>query len=160
MADQSQIVAALAENGQPDTCFDALCRLAETTVGARLFTITICDDAVGGVRRAYSNMPEPYPVSGTKPYNETDWSRVVMDERRTFVANDIDAIAQVFYDHELIRSLGCASVINVPVTINDKVIGTINCLHEAGYYTPERVAASETLILPGAACLLLARSLN
>jgi hypothetical protein len=61
----------------------------------------------------------------------------------------------VFSDHEIIRSLGCESVINVPITIGGKVMGTINCLHEAGYYTRERVEASEALKLPGAVCLLL-----
>ena len=36
-----------------------------------------------------------------------------------------------------------------------EVRGTINCLHEAGFYTPERVQAAEALKLPGAVCLLL-----
>ncbi|KAB2861816.1 MAG: GAF domain-containing protein, partial [Bauldia sp.] len=105
--------------------------------------------------RIYSNMPAAYPVSGTKPANETDWSRVVMGEGRTFVANDIDGIAEVFSDHELIRSLGCESVMNVPVVVAGRVIGTINCLDAAGHYTPDRIEAAEALKLPGAVCLLL-----
>jgi hypothetical protein len=71
----------------------------------------------GVAGRVYSNMPDAYPVSGTKPANETDWSRQVIGEKRTFVANDIDAIAAVFDDHELIKSLGCESVINVPIIV-------------------------------------------
>ena len=71
-----------------------------------------------------------------------------------------DAIAEVFPDHELIASLGCQSVINVPVVIYGAVYGTINCLDVAGYYTPDRVAASEALKLPGAAAFLLNRSLS
>ena len=43
------------------------------------------------------------------------WSEEVIERRSTFVANDIEAIAEVFDDHELIRSLGCEIVINIPV---------------------------------------------
>ena len=94
-------------------------------------------------------------MSGTKPANPTDWSRQVIDDKQIFVANDIDGIAAVFSDHELIRSLGCESVINVPIVVAGEVLGTINCLHEAGFYTSEKVEAAEALKLPGAVCLLL-----
>lgn len=156
MPDYTEFQKSVAEAGnQPAAAFDALCALARETVGARLFTVMTFDPETRAAQRIYSNMPDAYPVSGTKPANETDWSRVVMGEGRTFVANDIDGIAAVFSDHELIRSLGCESVINVPIVVGGAVLGTINCLHEAGYYTPERVAAAEALKLPGAVCLLL-----
>jgi GAF domain-containing protein len=113
------------------------------------------DGRNGLAQRVYSNMPDAYPVSGTKPANETDWSRQVIRDKQTFVANDIEGIAAVFSDHELIKSLGCESVINVPIVVAGEVKGTINCLHEAGFYTPERVEAAEALKLPGAVCLLL-----
>lgn len=146
--------AARADN-QPQAAFDALCALTEKRVGVKLFTIMTHDAKNGVAGRIYSNMPDAYPVSGTKPANETDWSRQVIDNKKTFVANDIDGIRAVFNDHELIRALGCESVINVPIEIDGKVAGTINCLHEAGFYTPERVAAAEALKLPGMVCLLL-----
>ena len=146
--------AARADN-QPQAAFDALCALTEQIVDVKLFTIMTHDAKNGVAGRIYSNMPDAYPVSGTKPANETDWSRQVIGEKKTFVANDIDGIRAVFDDHELIRALGCESVINVPILIDGKVAGTINCLHEAGFYTPERVAAAEALKLPGMVCLLL-----
>src|SRR5690606_17419422 len=93
--------------------------------------------------------------SGTKPVNKTYWSGIVIDQKKTFVANSIDKIAEVFFDHELIQSLGCESVINVPVVIGGNVIGSINWLHEANYYTEDRVRAAEALKLPAAACFLL-----
>lgn len=148
-----QLALAGAE-GQPEATFDAMWRLTAETVGVRLFTLMSFDPQTGVAERFYSNMPDAYPVSGTKPVNTTDWSRQVLGERRIFVANDIGAIAEVFYDHELIQSLGCESVINVPVVIAGRVAGTINCLHEAGFYTEDRVRAAEALKLPGAACFL------
>ncbi len=160
MPDYEAITKAVAsEDNQPNAAFDALKTLTEEIVGVKLFTVTIRDPVMRVARRIYSNMPDAYPVSGTKPSNESDWSRHVIVEKRTFVANDIEGIAKVFSDYELIQSLGCESVINVPVVLYGNVRGTINCLHEAGFYTPEKVQAAEALKLPGAVCLLLNESL-
>lgn len=155
-SDYSEFTRALAAKGQqPEAAFAALCALARSVVGAKLFTVMVHDGKNGVAQRVFSNMPDAYPVSGTKPANATDWSRQVIDARKTFVANDIDAIAIVFDDFELIKSLGCESVINVPVVVDGEVLGTLNCLHEAGFYSPAKVEAAEALRLPGAACLLL-----
>ncbi len=153
--DYSGFTQAIAANASPQAAFEALCALTKEFVGAKLFTVMTRDSQRGHAQRIYSNMPDAYPVSGTKPANETDWSRQVIVEKRIFVANDIDAIADVFDDYELIRSLGCESVINVPIIVGGDVLGTINCLHEAGFYTPERVEAAEALKLPGALCMLI-----
>jgi GAF domain-containing protein len=153
--DYSRFTQTLAAKGQtPQTIFAALEALTEAMVGVKLFTIMTYDAALGLSQRIYSNMPTEYPVSGTKPTNVTHWSTIVLEDKQIFVANTIEDIAAVFYDHELIQSLGCESVINVPIVINGAVLGTLNCLHEAGYYTPDRVAAAEALTLPGAAALL------
>jgi hypothetical protein len=154
--DYSAFTKAVAEQeAQPETAFAALCDLTRALVGVKLFTVMTHDGRKGVASRIYSNMPDAYPVSGTKPANQTDWSRQVIDNKQTFVANDIDGIAAVFSDHELIRSLGCESVINVPIVVAGEVLGTINCLHEAGFYTSDKVEAAEALKLPGAICLLL-----
>jgi GAF domain-containing protein len=156
--DYAPFLAAVALRGaQPRAAFDALCALTERHVGVKLFTLMTRDPFEGWAERIYSNRPEAYPVSGRKPANRTRWSEEVIERRQIFVANDIAAIAEVFPDHALIRSLGCESVINVPVEIDGEVVGTINCLHEAGFYTPARVAAAQALKLPGAVCFLLAR---
>lgn len=154
--DYKEFTSALAERSdQPVAVFDALRALTEATVGVKLFTVMTFDPKTRMAQRIYSNMPDAYPVSGTKPANPTDWSRLVLQEKKTFVANDIAGIAKVFDDYELIRSLGCESVMNVPIIVAGEVIGTINCLHEAGFYTREKIQAAEALKLPGALCLLL-----
>jgi len=106
--------------------------------------------------RNYSNMPEAYPVSGEKPLQQNEWTDIVEVQRQTFVANNIEEIAAVFPDHELIRELGCESCINVPIVIGGKVRGTLNCLNKAGHYTPELVTSAQTLIKPGALAFLMA----
>lgn len=156
-AEAAYLAALESGDNQPDTAFDALNALTEAVVGVRLFTLMTFDAATRGARRIYSNMPDAYPVFGTKPVNETHWTGIVIGRHETFVANTIDEISQVFDDYELIRSLGCRSAINVPIVVGGSVIGTINCLHEAGFYTPDKVAASERLKLPGATAFLLDR---
>lgn len=155
MPDYTHLAGAIAAaENQPDAAFEALFAFTRQVVGVKLFTIMTFDNETGMAQRIYTNMPDAYPVSGTKPTNRTHWSVEVMENKRTFLANDIEGIRAVFNDHELIQSLGCESVINVPVVVAGDVVGTINCLHEAGFYTDERVAASEALKLLGATCLL------
>jgi len=156
--DYTAFTNAVAESGsQPEAAFNALWQLTRGIVGVKLFTVMAHDGKKGVASRIFSNMPDAYPVSGTKPANATDWSRQVIERKQTFVANDIEGIRAVFDDHELIRSLGCESVINVPIVLGGEVLGTINCLHEAGFYTSDKVKAAEALKLPGAVCLLLTR---
>lgn len=156
MPDYNAFVEAVAAaGGQPDRAYAALEKLVKDVVGVKLFTIMTSDTTDKLSERIYSNMADVYPVSGTKPYNETEWSEIALDRQETFVANTIEDIAKVFDDHELILSLGCESVINVPIIVDGEVIGTLNCLHEREYYTEERVRAADALKLPGAVCMLL-----
>jgi hypothetical protein len=111
----------------------------------------------GLARRAYSNRPVEYAVSGTKPIHRDAWFDIVQGEKRSFVANTIEEITKVFPDHALIGSLGCGSVANVPVVLEGDLVATINLLHSAGIYTPERVARAEAeLAIPARLCCSLA----
>ena len=160
-----QELIALAEalgrrEGQPETSFGALHALADAIVGAKLFTLMAFDSSSQEGSRIYTNMPDAYPLFGNKPLPEGAWTEKVIGAQEIFVANDIDAIAEVFADHEKIQSLGCGCVINVPVVTAGNLLGTINCLDRAGTYTPEKVADASSLILPGAACFLLYKTIS
>jgi hypothetical protein len=155
----AKFVAAVSAAKDADSGWKALEDLARQVVGHRLFTVMTTDVSAGLVRRAYSNMPEDYPASGTKPLhgNTGDWYETVFNRRQTFVANSIEDIAKVFPDHELIASLGCGSVVNIPIVLEDKLVAAINLLDEAGHYTPDRVAAAELeLAIPARLCCALA----
>jgi hypothetical protein len=146
---------------QPDTAFAALCQLANQMMGVKLFTVMDYDPGRDLVRRVYSNMPQAYPVSGTKPAdNGTPWFGKVIGQHEIFSTNTYEGITEVFDDHELIKSLGCASVVNIPIVVAGKAIGTINCLHEEGFYTQDRIDAAESLKVPGALCLLVHQHIN
>lgn len=149
------VAAALARaDGQPGAALDALGRMAEEVTGARLVTLMTADPVTGEAERIWTNHPDAYPVAGRKPFNPTRWTATVLDRHETFVANDYEGIAEVFGDHELIRSLGCESVMNLPAIAGGRVLGTINCLDAAGHFTPDRVAGAEVLRMPATAVFL------
>jgi len=134
---------SLAQAGhQPEATYQTLCQQADALIGVRLFTLTAIDNRRQVARRVFTNKPQAYPLLGTKPLQDNPWSTLVLRRHQTFVANTIDAIAQVFFDHELIRSLGCEAVVNIPIVVAGQVLGTINCLHAAGHYSARRVALS------------------
>lgn len=150
---------ASAEN-QPQATFRALEQLVHKTIGVKLFTITERHAERGVAWRSYSNMPEAYPVTGEKPLHNDRWSAQVVGRGEAFVANSVEEFADVFADHEHIAALGCESCLNLPIIINGEMKGTLNCLHEAGHFTPERVAAAEALKLPGAVAFLMAAEIR
>ena len=135
----------------------ALEELSGAVAGHKLFTIMTVDNAAGLARRAYTSHPRDYPVSGTKPIHRDQWFDIVHGERRSFVANTIADIPKVFPDFELIASLGCGSVMNLPVVLQGELVATVNMLDAEHHYTPERVAAAETsLAIPAKLCYALA----
>ena len=152
-------LAALAIRDQPAATLSALQRIFCEDVGAKLFTVLVFDARTGVSKRIHSSHPVEYPVSGAKPLSVGLWSRTVIERRRMFVANTIEAIAEVFPDHELIRSLGCESVVNLPVVFADEVIGTVNLLEGPSYYTAARTSAVEALSPFASVALLAARLL-
>lgn len=156
----AQFDAAIAEAKSADAAFAALQALAEATVGVKLFTSMKVDMANDVSRRAYTSDPTNYPTSGTKPINYGPWFDTVHKERAYFIANTIEDISKVFFDHELINSLGCQSVVNMPVIIGGTLVGTVNMLHEAGYYTPERVETiRDVLSIPAKLTMVLSQTL-
>lgn len=125
-------------------CWDLLRNLYANTVGCKLFTVMTVDMKNQLARRAYSSNLEAYPVSGTKPIHYDAWFDVVHRQKRSFVANTIKEIAAVFPDHEKIWSLGCGSVVNLPLIVDAELVATVNILHSEQHYSPERVAIIET----------------
>lgn len=131
--------------------FSALEQYCAGTIGHLLFSCSEfqLDEAGNGVAaRVYSSDEENYPISGLKEIVANRWTTIVIDRHETFVANSIEGIQDVFPDHEKIASLGLGSVINLPVVLQGQLLGTVNMLHEAGYYTDDRLARVNDLYLP------------
>jgi hypothetical protein len=146
------VAAAGAAPGQPDPLFAALDKAMAAAIGHKLFTILVIHPGAGESQRYYTNMPQAYPVGGRKPINQTHWFQKVLGDGVPYVGHTYEDIRDVFFDHELIRSLGCESVLNVPVRWNGQSLGTINLLHQARWYGDADIATARhfaALAVPG-----------
>ncbi|WP_237213310.1 GAF domain-containing protein [Falsiroseomonas oryziterrae] len=146
------VAAAAREGGQPDALFAALDAAMGRAIGHRLFTILVVHPGAQESQRYYSNMPKEYPVGGRKPINQTHWFQRVLGAGEPYIGRSYEDIRDVFFDHELIRSLGCESVLNVPVRWNGTSLGTINLLHHANWYNEADIAPAQVfaaLAAPG-----------
>lgn len=161
MTDHSDAIArfdaAIATAKGPEA-YEALQALVQATVGAKLFTVMIVDMENELSRRAYTSDPVSYPTSGTKPLNYGPWFDVVHKQRAFFIANTIEDIAKVLFDHELINELGCQSIVNMPIIIGNTLIAVVNMLNVEGHFTPERVQMIRDVIaIPAKLAVLVAR---
>jgi hypothetical protein len=146
------VAAALARPGQPAPLWAALDAAVTATIGHKLFTVLRFHADSRESERCYTNQPAAYPMGGRKPFNESAWSRQLFGERRPYIGRTAEDIRTVFFDHALIASLGCDSVLNVPVVHDGRVLGTLNLLHEAGWYGEEDMAPGllfAALAVPG-----------
>ena len=149
--------AEIAVAKGPDAAFSALQKLVQATVGAKLFTVMQVDMAADVSRRSFSSDPEAYPVSGTKPINYGPWFDLVHKQRAYYVANTIEDISKLLFDYELINSLGCQSIVNMPVFIGDEMLGAVNMLNVEGYFTDERVQTiRDVLEIPAKLAMVVA----
>jgi hypothetical protein len=146
-----QAAAAGALADQPRVLFQAVARALGDVVGHRLFTILAADMEKRLNRRLYSSMPDAYAAGGSKPMRPNSWGDRPFGERRPYIGRTKDDIRNRFPDHALIESLDLGSVINLPVSFDGVFLGTVNLLHEEGYYHEDdaaRAAPFAALLAP------------
>jgi transcriptional regulator with GAF, ATPase, and Fis domain len=114
--------------------FGALDAALGAVLGHRLFTLMRYHERTGESERIYTTHPREYPVGGRKALNPTGWTEQVLRRQRPYLGRTSADVERVFFDHALIASLGCGSVLNLPVVFDGRVLGTINLLHEASWY--------------------------
>lgn len=91
------------------------------------------------LQRAWSSRPEQYPVAGRKRKALTPWTRQLLQRAEVFVAEGDEALAAVFEDAHLIRSMGLNAVVNVPLVHPDgRCFATFNVLGVAGAWTAQQ----------------------
>lgn len=135
MSAVEDLIRAQAERDQPAAVFHALDKALAAEPGHILFTVLLHHPRQRENERFYSNMPEAYPVGGRKPVTDHPWMQQVIQAGRPYIGRTRADIQYVFYDYELIWSLGCESVLNLPVRWAGETLGTLNLLHRSGHYT-------------------------
>ncbi|MGI4985498.1 MAG: GAF domain-containing protein [Janthinobacterium lividum] len=128
------LAAAHASPDQPTATFETMDRALAQVFGHKLFTVLMYDEAVTESIRVYANLVGDYPLGGRKKIVSAQWKDRLFHDGLPFVGHTAEDLKLVFSDHELIRSLGCESVLNIPVRWNGETIATANLLHTAGWY--------------------------
>jgi hypothetical protein len=135
--DLSALAEALRSPTQPLTICRALEKLSGETIGHRLFTVMQFDSDRSDVLRIHTSLPAVYPVGGRKQKKETAWAGHVLADMKVFRGCEPADIVSAFDDHETILALGLGSVLNIPVVFKGCCVGTMNLLHQSGWYGPE-----------------------
>ena len=141
--------------GSTEPMFAFVARLIGDAIGSKLTTATLFDVPAGRLRRVFTENAAAYAVGGYKPIPDNKWTDTIIGRHEIYTALSIEAIAEDFFDWQLIQSLGCESIANIPIIVSGQTIGAFNLLHDAGYYTNERLARAPE-ILPFATLAYLA----
>ncbi|GAB3567016.1 hypothetical protein GCM10027445_14770 [Amycolatopsis endophytica] len=121
-------------------------RRVTETIGVRLFTVLAWIPERRAMRRVYSSHPEQYPVGGEKTVEiAAGWLEQCIGKQQPYLGADRAGVREVFADADLIDSLGCGAVINVPVVDGGKTLGALNILDAEGSYDETSMAAAVEL---------------
>lgn len=143
--DLAALLRAFEGDGQPEAGLHEVERITAETIGHGLFTVMLLHRGAMQVQRIHSSRPDVYPVGGRKEKRDTAWGRQVLDRAEPFLGVSAADIRAHFEDHETIANLGLASILNMPVLYDGRVLGTMNLLHAAGYYGEEDIPSARLL---------------
>jgi len=152
----TRLAAAIADAADASAAFRAVAAAADAAIGHRLFTVMRFDADAMEVQRLYSSHPREYPPGGRKAKRDTAWGRRVLERGDPYIGRDAQDIRAHFDDADRILALDLASVLNVPVRVCGRTIGTMNLLHGPGHYDEAHLAPGALLAGLLAAPLLLA----
>lgn len=155
-----EVTRSAADPGQPTVQFDAVERALTHVIDHQVFTILDIDMKMGDLGRVYTNIAEAYPVKGRKTMGPTPWGVWVLGGKQSYLGRTRADICWAFHDYELIESLGCGAVINLLVMYGGTLLGTVNMLHEEGYYTDDDLDLGMPFVALLAPVLLAQRKLN
>ena len=128
------LAASVRLPDQPMATFRALDAAMDAVIGHTYITVLLYHAELREIERFYSSNLEAYPLAGRKDVPESDWTEKLLTRQECFIGYDANDMKKYFFDHQLIHSLGCDAILNVPVVYDGVTLGTINLVHEEGWY--------------------------
>ena len=129
-----KLAAAVRLPDHPIATFRALDAAMAAVIGHTYITVLLYHVDLQEIERFYSSKLDAYPLSGRKDVPENEWTEKLLINQECFIGYNANDIKKYFFDYELIHSLGCDAILNVPVVYDGVTIGTINLVHEEGWY--------------------------
>ncbi|CAG2131894.1 hypothetical protein LMG26411_00505 [Cupriavidus numazuensis] len=136
---------ALEHAASPLETLDAVGQATLRLLGPGLLTINAWHAGTAEIERIWSSNPAAYPPGGKKSKPDSPWRRQLLEAGEVFVGEGDAALAAVFDDVALIRSLGCTAVVNVPLCRAGRVFGTFNYLSERAAWDAREIATLRVL---------------
>ncbi len=137
-ADIASVVALTNEQPDRHKIYKSVEKIAAETCGWVLLTTLYYDEPRGVVVRLHSSDEKAYPIGGTKPLDKLTENHAVMERGEVALAATKADVKRMFFDHELIFSLGVTAILNAPIRYAGRRLGTLNfCGLEASYGATE-----------------------
>jgi hypothetical protein len=130
----STAAQTLADSSDASVLYRMVEAALRELVGFRLFTLLRATPARDGLERMHSSDLQTYPPGGVKPVGDDRWLQQLLSDSRPALSPDAAAVALNFPDAQAIFGLGCASVLNIPVCFQGRILGSMNLLHEAHWF--------------------------
>ena len=70
----------------------------------------------------------------------------VLEKGIVYIGYNFQDIKTSFSDFDLIKKLGCSSVLIIPVKSGDNIKGSVNLLHEESWYSNSHVKIAQSLV--------------
>ena len=135
-----------ALNKESSLIFDSLDNILNDFIGHKLFTILKFDKINSNLERVYTSKPREYPLQGKKDVIRNFWQVQVLEMGVEFIGYNSQDIKNSFSDFDLIKKLGCSSVLIIPVKSGDNIKGSVNLLHEESWYSNNHVKIAQSLV--------------
>ena len=157
--DIANIVALSNEAADAQRVYKSVEAIAAEVCGWVLLTTLRYDEAAQAVVRLHSSDETSYPLGGTKPLSKIAASHGSMENGDVFLAADKEHVKAAFFDHELIFSLGISAILNSPIRLAGRRLGTLNFCGVAGTYGTDEIQAAKILAGLLVPCLLHERKI-
>ena len=108
--------------------------LLNKEIGFKLLTFTVLHPSHKYTQRIYSSNERVYPTGGKKELSDNRWAEITIKKQKSFIGNNRKKIEKYFFDHKIITSLGCESILNQVVIFDKITIGTINLLNIENHF--------------------------
>ena len=133
-------------NKESSLIFNSLDNILNDFIGHKLFTILKFDKINSKLERIYTSNPREYPLQGKKYVIRNFWQVQVLEKGIAYIGYNSQDIKNSFSDFDLIKKLGCSSVLIIPVKSGDNIKGSVNLLNEESWYSNNHVKIAQSLV--------------
>lgn len=145
VANLVRLAALTHANADFPTIWSELSTILAQQFGYSLFTILTYSPDLDKVVRIHSTRPELHPLgqrssqgnslrASTVPPQRKAWVRRLFEDGEIWRGSTKEDLKAIFEDWELLWSVGLGSVLNIPVRLGGKTIGSLNILDKERAY--------------------------